>query len=311
MKKVRSKIIVVCGPTAVGKSALAVRLARRFGGEVISADSRQVYRGLNIGTGKITKREMRGVPHHMLDVANPKHRYVAAEFQKAAREKICEIFSRGRIPVVCGGSGFYISALVDGVNFPNVPPNKKLRAKLEKKPAEELFKMLKKLDPRRASEIDPKNKRRLARAIEIATTLGKVPLLDIRCPNCWTSDVQQSLWIGLTLHPEELRERIHIRLFSRISRGMISEVKKLRENGLSWKRMEELGLEYRYLARYLTNKITKDEMVRRLETEIWRYAKRQMTWFRRDKRIKWFSPDEYKKIENEVKKFLTGDIRYL
>lgn len=303
-KRSKPKIIVIVGPTATGKSALAVRLARKFDAEIISADSRQVYKGLNIGTGKITKKEMAGVTHYMLDVTDPKKQFTVAEFQGQARKNLQEIFSRNKIPIICGGTGFYISAFVDNLVFPEVPPNKKLRAKFEKKSAEELFKILKKLDRRRADEIDPLNKRRLVRAIEVAKALGKVPRLDIGCSTSLTSDVQRVLWIGLTAKPEELRNKINIRLLARIKKGMINEARKLRKRGLSWKRMKELGLEYRYLARFLQKKISKSEMINKLETEIWHYARRQITWFRRDKRIKWFSPNEINKIEKTAEIFL-------
>lgn len=308
----KTKLIVICGPTAVGKSALAVRLAKEFNGEIISADSRQVYRGLNIGAGKITKKEMRGVPHHMLDVANPKKRFTVVEFQEMARKKITEIFSRGKIPIICGGTGFYISALVDGVQFPDVPPNPLLRASLEKKSAEKLFEILKKLDPRRATEIDPRNKRRVIRAIEIARALGKVPFVDTQCPQVSVdTGCLQTLWIGINLSPKKLCEKINIRLFARMRQGMVAEAKKLHRQGLSWKRMGELGLEYRYLAHYFTGKIPKDEMIVQLGTAIWHYARRQMTWFKGDKRIKWFLPTEYKRIEKVVTKFIGKRKLYL
>jgi tRNA dimethylallyltransferase len=279
---------------------------------VISADSRQVYKGLNIGTGKITKKEMAGVPQHLLDVANPKQRFSVIQYRELAREKISAIFSRGKLPILCGGTGFYISALVDGTILPDVPPNPKLRARLNKETSETLFNMLLKLDPRRAKTIDPKNSRRLIRAIEIAKVLGKVPNLQL------TTDNQQPykiLQIGLALPHEELKKKILSRLLARlprrsrrakggISQNMIAEAKQLHTKGLSWKRMEELGLEYRYLALFLHSKITKEEMVTKLQTEIWRYAKRQMTWFKRDNRIKWFKPTEEKTVERVIKKFL-------
>src|SRR3989344_8669425 len=181
-----SKVVVILGPTATGKSALAVKLAKKLarhkwggfnGAEIISADSRQIYKGLDIGTGKITEKEMAGVPHHLLDVVTPKRRFTVVEYQTLAREKIAEIFSRGHLPIICGGTGFYISALVDGTVLPDVPPNPKLRAHLKKETSETLFNMLLKLDPRRAKTIDPKNSRRLIRAIEIVKALGKVPPL--------------------------------------------------------------------------------------------------------------------------------------
>lgn len=305
-----SKIVVILGPTASGKSVLAVKLAKKLartkwggfnGAEIISADSRQVYKGLNIGTGKIAKKETEGIPHHLLDVLNPKKRFTVVEYQKLAREKTAEIFSRGHVPIICGGTGFYISALVDGIVLPDVPPNLKLRARLKKETPETLCNMLLKLDPRRAKTVDQKNSCRLIRAIEIAKTLGKVPNLQ------HTTDNQQqynTLQIGINLPHAELRQKIALRLSARIKEGMISEAKQLHAKGLSWKRMEELGLEYRYLALYLQNKISKNEMTEKLKIEIWHYAKRQMTWFKRDKRILWLNTADTSKIHAHIQNFL-------
>lgn len=293
------KLLVVVGPTASGKSDLAVRLAKNFGGEVISADSRQVYKGLDIGTGKITKREMRGIPHYLLGVASPKRVFTVTEYKPLAEKTLGDIWRRGKLPIICGGTGFYIRAVIDNLVIPEAPPDKKLRKKLEKKSTEELFLTLKKLDPRRAKEIDAKNPRRLIRAIEIAKHLGKVPHLEARPPN----DIDV-LGIGIDLPDKILKERIKKRLLARVKHGMIAEAKRLRKQGLSFKRMDELGLEYRFLARYLQNKITREEMVNELEREIWRYAKRQRTWFKKDKRIKWFSVKDHGKIKKEVGGFL-------
>lgn len=294
----KPKLIVILGQTATGKSDLAVRLAKKFEGEVISADSRQVYKGLNIGTGKITKREMKGVPHYLLDVANPKKQFSVFFYKKLAEQAITDIYKRGKIPIICGGTGLYIDAVVNSVVLPEVEPNLKLRKQLEKKSAQELFKLLKKLDPRRAKTIDAQNPRRLIRAIEIVKALGKVPTCNLQ-PT--TYDL---LKIGLKLPDEKLRQKIHIRLFARIREGMVAEVKRLNENGLSWKRLESFGLEYKYIALYLQKKITKDEVLTKLETEIWRYAKRQNTWFKRDEKIKWFGPKEFKKVEKVTMGFL-------
>ena len=283
------KLLVILGPNASGKSMLAVKIAKKFNGEIISADSRQVYKGLDIGTGKITKKEMCGIPHHLLDVANPKNRFSVADYQKLAREKISEIFSRGHTPIICGGTGFYINSLIDGVVLPDVAPDPKLRKKLEQESTETLFAMLQKLDPTRASSIDSKNKVRLIRAIEIVKSLGKVPQNSKPNTECLVFDTLQ---IGINISPEKLKENINKRLLSRIEMGMIEEVENLHKKGLSWKRMEELGLEYRYLAYYLQNRVTKSEMITKLQIEIWHYAKRQMTWFKRDKRIKWFNINE-------------------
>ena len=284
------KIIVIVGPTAVGKSALAVRLAKKLNGEIISADSRQVYRGLNIGTGKITKKEMAGVPHHLLDVTDPKKQFSAADFVRLGREKIAAVFSCHPIPIICGGTGFYISALLGEISLSPTSPNLKLRQKLAKKSAVELFAILEKLNPARAAKIDRHNPRRLIRAIEIASEPSDTP-----CPQDVDTACLQVIKIGLTIPPEKLKEKIRARLLARLKKGMIAETKKLHRQGLSWKRMEELGLEYRYLARHLHDEISKKEMIEKLSTEIWRYAKRQMTWFKRDKNIHWFLPADFKK----------------
>ena len=297
--KLKQKIIVVLGPTSSGKSDLAVILAKKFNGEIVSADSRQVYKGMNIGTGKITKKEMGGIPHHLLDVANPKRKYSVAQFKREAEKAIRNIAHRGKIPILCGGTGFYIQAIVDDIVFPEVRSNPTLQKKLKKLSPEELFLKLKKLDKRRAKNIDPHNPHRLIRAIEIATELGSVPHLAVQPPSEYNI-----LRVGIKTDDDILKERIYKRLLTRLRRGMIAEVKRLHTEGVSWKRMEELGLEYKYLAWHLQGKLSKKEMVEQLNTAIWQYAKRQKTWFKKDKRIKWFSLNKIEKIEKDVEKFL-------
>ncbi|MEK7538257.1 MAG: tRNA (adenosine(37)-N6)-dimethylallyltransferase MiaA [Patescibacteria group bacterium] len=292
------KLIVILGPTASGKSDLAVEIARRVSGEVISADSRQVYRGLDIGTGKITKKEMNGVPHHLLDVANPKRTMSVVQYESLATCAIKDIFKRGKVPIICGGTGLYIDAVLTTASFPEVPPNIALRRKLEKLSVDKLFKQLQKLDPVRAKTIDARNPRRLVRAIEIAGKLGSVP---VRPP---ILERYNALYIGLTLPQEKLSERIHVRLLARMRRGMVAEAKRLHAQGLSWKRMESLGLEYRFLAQFLQNKISKGEMIELLNIAIRQYAKRQMVWFKRNKNIKWVSPKETREILDIINKFL-------
>ncbi len=257
-----NKVLVIVGPTASGKSDLAVKIAKKFKGEVISADSRQVYKGLDIGTGKIVMREMQGVPHHMLSVANPKKRFSVSEYQKLAMQVLKKI----ERPVVVGGTGLYIDALA-GIQFPEVPPNKKLRAKLEKKSVLELFKILKKKDPRRAKSIDAKNKVRLVRALEIIEKLGKVP--DLK-----TSNSKNFIYIGLK--PKNLDERIEKRVKQMFKNGLLKEILKLKKAGVSNKRLKELGFEY--------SNPTEESVT----TASKQYAKRQMTWFKRNKKITWY-----------------------
>jgi tRNA dimethylallyltransferase len=285
--KTLPKILVVLGPTATGKSDLAVNLALAFNGEVISADSRQVYKGMDIGSGKITRTEMKGVPHHLLDMADPRTRtYNADDFRRDGSAAIADILSRGKLPIIAGGTGFYIDALVSGEVFPEVPPDQKLRDRLAKKSAAALMVEIKRLDPRRAKALDPLNKVRIIRAIEIARALGSVPKVKSR-------KLYDPLYIGLNLPVERLRERIHLRLMNRMKGGkMVREVAKLRANGMTWKRLFALGLEYRYVSLYLRGKMEKAEMLAELEREIIQYARRQMQWFRRNGSITWFETGE-------------------
>lgn len=277
MKK--PKIIVVCGPTATGKTSYAIKLAKKIGGEIISADSRQVYKGINLLSGKVTKSEMGKIPHHLLDVAKPNKQFSVVDFQKLGKQKIEEIISRGKIPIICGGTGLYIDALVYNTVLPDVKPNKKLRKKLENKTPEQLFKILLKLDPVRAKNIDAKNPARLVRAIEIAKELGKVP--EIKKTSDYNID-----WIYLDFPDIILKKRINTRLLERIKFGMIREAKKLHDNGVTYKKMESLGLECRTCAKYLQEKITKTELIDELNNDIWHYVKRQRTWFKKFAKVK-------------------------
>ena len=298
-KTPQQKIIVILGPTSSGKSDLAVILAKKINGEIISADSRQVYKGMNIGTGKITKKERCNILHHLLDIANPKRKYSVARYKREAEKAVRDIARRGKMPIICGGTGFYIQAIIDDIIFPEVRSNPTLRKKLKKLSTEELFTRLKKLDKKRAKEIDSHNPHRLIRAIEIVTELGSVPNLEVGPPSRY--DVLQ---IGIKTDNAILKERIYKRLLARLRRGMVAEIKRLHTEGMSWKRMEELGLEYKFISWFLQAKISKEEMLEQLNTAIWQYAKRQKTWFKRDKRIKWFSLNEMSKIEKGVGKFL-------
>lgn len=276
-------LITIVGPTATGKSALAVAVARRFGGEVVSVDSRQLYRGLTIGSGKITKKEMRGIPHHLLAIASPRKIFTVAQYQKQALKKIRAIWKRGAIPILCGGTGLYLQSVIDGVHIPDVPPNRTLRATLEKKTIEELYTLLLKKDKRRAQTIDKNNPRRIIRALEIIASKGTVPPLN-------TTPLKATiLSIGIDFSDSVLKKRIVKRLNNRMQKGMVKEVRQLHVQGLSWKKLESFGLEYRTIAHYLQKRISKKVCVETLARDIWHYAKRQRTWFKRDARIRWVS----------------------
>src|SRR6056297_4222669 len=214
-----NKLVVILGPNAAGKSNLAVKLAQKFDGEIVSADSRQIYRGLDIRSGKISKKNKKGISHYLLDIADPKEKFTVAEYKDLALKRIKEIQKKERLPFLVGGTGFYIQAVVDGIFFPRVEPDWELRDKLEKVDKEQLFKKLKDLDPRRAQNIDKNNKRRLIRALEINIKTGKpVPPLSKDQPDF---DV---LEIGIKRKKEELKERIEERLYKRLKQGMIEEV---------------------------------------------------------------------------------------
>lgn len=278
------KIIAIVGPTASGKSDLGISLALKFNGEIISADSRQVYRGMDIGTGKVSKKEQRLVPHHLIDIVAPKTDFSAANFKSRAERTIADIFRRGKTPIIVGGTGFYIDTLVYNLNLPEVPPNKKLRAKLEKQTTEELFIILQKKDPERAKNIDKYNKRRLIRALEIVeATDGIVPKLK-------KENRYNVLWLGIS--PKSLEKRIKMRLNKRLKQGMIKEVKDLLRSGVSERRLYDFGLEYRWVGEYLAGKINYVEMKDSLYKAIVKYSKRQMTWFKRNKEIRWIKGRE-------------------
>ena len=298
MRNKKPKVIVILGTTATGKSDLAVKIAlrlcsgqaKKFGGEIISADSRQVYKGLDIGTGKINKKEMQGIPHHLIDVANPKKKFTVAEYQKKAIYAIAEIINAGKIPIICGGTGFYIDAITKGIVFPEVPPNNKLRKILEKKSSKELLKILQKLDKSRAKNIlhknEQNNKVRLIRAIEIAKALGKVPKITEATPP------YEFIKIGLYLPATILEKKIEKRVKEMFKDGLLNEIIKLKKSGISQKRLAELGFEY--------NNPTIDHVV----SESIKYAKRQITWFKRDKEIIWFDSSKSGILRDVVNKLI-------
>lgn len=285
----KKSLLVIVGPTASGKSELAVKLAKKIDGEIISADSRQVYKGMDIGSGKVPGKWhkkvylYKAVPHYLIDVASPKRQFSVAQFQTQATKIIDDIFRRGKTPIICGGTGHWVDAVVFGQSLPQVKANPTLRRKLEKMTVEDLFKQLQKLDPDRAAEIDSKNPRRLIRALEIVMSTGK-PV-----PKMKTESKYSVYWIGLNPGMPKLEQKISKRLKIRLKQGLVAEVKKLHVQGLSWKRLESFGLEYKYAALFLQGKLTKQEMEQQLNTAIRQYAKRQMTWWKRNDKIEWLS----------------------
>lgn len=289
-------MIVICGPTATGKSDLAVSIALSIGkAEIISTDSRQVYTHLNLGTGKITQDEMHGIPHHMLDIVEPKDTYTADNFTKKAKQVIQDIYSRGNTPILCGGTGLYIDTLVHDIQFPDVKINTKLRQELETKSIEELVSVFQSLNKNQPHVVDLKNKRKVIRAIEILKELGHIPPIEKK-------DIYDVLYIGLDGSDTILKEKIKKRIDKRLTDGMIEESEKLLEQGLlTHERMKELGLEYAYISSYLQKQISLDEFKEKLFYSIWHYAKRQRTWFRRNKQIHWFDVSDPDYVNSCIK----------
>jgi tRNA dimethylallyltransferase len=304
----QTKIIAIIGPTASGKSDLGIFLAKKFHGEIISADSRQVYKGMDIGTGKVTKKEQKLVKHHLLDVVNPKKVFTVSDFKKLGEKSIKAILNKHKTPFIVGGTGFYVDALIKDTSLPEVPPDKKIRSKLEKQPAETLYKELRRLDHRRAKTIDRYNKRRLIRALEIIKTTGQ-PI-----PTIKEFSRYETLYIGINPPKEILKKKIALRLKSRIKQGMIREVIKLHKQGVSWRRLDSFGLEYKQISRWLKNSGLKQKQsfsnsqeYENLLKDIIKYSKRQMTWFKRNKEIHWLNPSAngLKEAEKLVEQFIS------
>ncbi len=291
----KPKVIVVLGPTATGKSDLAVNIAKKYNGEIISADSRQVYKGMDLGSGKITKKEMLGIPHHLLDIIKPSTFFSMTKYKELADKKIKEIISKGKTPIICGGTGYYIDSVVKNIILPEVKLNLKYRKELENKSTEKLFELLKKVSPERAKTIDKNNKVRFIRALEIAKELGNVPEI-IEKPSEY-----DFIFIGLDTKDQILKDRIALRLIKRIKIGMIKEIQRIHDEGTTWKRLESFGLEYKNTALFLQKKITKEEMINNLNREIWQFVKRQRTWFKRNKQIVWLDPTDKKVLEKANK----------
>ena len=272
------KLVAVVGTNASGKSGLGIELARHFGGEVISADSRQVYRGLDLGSGKVTPTETAGVPHHLLDVCEPGAFFTMADFQRLAYAAIDGVLARGRRPFLVGGTGLYVDAVCDGYVLSHIEPDLAYRRELERLDTDALYAMLQKARPDTA--VDPKNRNRVMRQLE--------KLHDGDTGGARKEPRYKVLKLGVTWDRQTLCTRIDERLARRVEQGMIGEVQGLLNAGVTEDFLYRLGLEYRYISQYLLGKGgTEQQMLEELSKAIKRFAKRQMTWFRRDPAIRW------------------------
>lgn len=284
-------LIVVLGPTASGKTSLSVRLAQEFGGAVVSADSRQVYKGLDIGTSKATKEEQQGIEHALLDVADPAEDFTLAQYQEKAFAAIDGFLGEGKLPFLVGGAGLYIDAVVENFSIPKAPPNAELRAQLERflalRGKEELAEKLLLADPGAAGLVDINNPRRVIRAIEMIEATG-LPLGQLRHKG---RPRYRALKLGLERTRNQLYERCDQVVENMVAQGLIDEVEGLLKRGIGHDRLEALGLEYRQASRHLRGRYGLDEMKRRLKDDTHAYIRRQLTWFRRDSDIHWLEPE--------------------
>lgn len=316
MNNKKEKIIVILGATATGKTSLGVYLAHKYNGEIISADSRQVYKGMDIGTGKDLadykfqykskgKLKTENIPYHLMDVVSPQTEFNLAKYCKLAEEAIRDILGRDKLPIIVGGSGLYLQALVDGYDLSKVKAQPKLREKLEKLSAREIFLLIRKQDKKFADNLnnsERNNKRHLIRYYEniVNKNLGKL--------NLFQNKDREFLVLGLRREKEDIDKRIYKRLIERIEKeGMIEEIKNLHSKGVTWKRLEDFGLEYRFVSFYLKGKMGLEEMQEKLFIAIRQFAKRQITWFRRwegqGRKIYWISnkTEANKLIKNFLK----------
>lgn len=306
------KVLVICGPTATGKTDLALYLAEKFNGEIISADSRQVYRGMDIGTGKDLPKnskfeggsyQITGISLWGYDLVSPKEEFSVAQFVAYAKKVIAEIHQRGKLPIVVGGTGLYIRGLIDGIETASIPRNEELRRNLVGRSTNDLFESLAQLDPIKAASLntsDKKNPRRLVRAIEISQ--WRLSRGQVGRP----SQKFDSLFVGLSAPKEILYQRIDMRVNERIKRDFLKEVKGLLDKGIDWEYQAMSSLGYRQLRDYFEGRLSLDEAFARWAKEEKKYTKRQLTWWKHDKRINWFDITEVgwqKKVENLVKKW--------
>ncbi len=293
----KPKIVAVVGTNASGKSALGIRLAKQFEGEIISADSRQVFRGLDLGSGKVTTEEMQGVPHYLIDVREPGEFFSMADFQKMSYEKIEEIRARKHLPMIVGGTGLYVDSVLDGYQLSDQEPDLAYRAELEKLTTPALYAKLVTLVP--DVNVEKNNRNRVMRMLErIHDGDNVVPSKQAR---------YDSLRLGVSWERDVLAKRIDERIRMRLEQGMIEEVQELLDSGVSRDFLLGLGLEYRYITQYLIGEIPdRDDMLAQLAHAIKKFAKRQMTWFRRNPDIIWLDMqgDAYAQACDEIEKFL-------
>lgn len=298
----KPKVIVICGPTASGKTALSIELAKKVNGEIISSDSMQIYKDMDIGTAKPTEKEMQGIKHYLIDFVEPNQRYSVAEFKKDAENAIEEVLEKDKTPIVVGGTGLYVDSLIYGIEYPDIELDEKYREELEKRADKEglelLYNEAKKIDPQAIEKISKNDKKRILRILEIYKATGKNK----------TEQEKESRKNGIkydykvfaiNMDREILYDRINKRVDIMIENGLIEEVEKLLKKYTEFPTAMQ-GLGYKEVVEYLQGKVTKEEMIENIKRETRRYAKRQITWFKKNKQTIWIGPHDLQKILNEI-----------
>ncbi|WP_137789598.1 tRNA (adenosine(37)-N6)-dimethylallyltransferase MiaA [Bacillus sp. E(2018)] len=309
----KEKLVVIVGPTAVGKTKTSIELAKAIDGEIISGDSMQIYRGLDIGTAKITEEEKEGIPHYLIDIKDPTESFSVAEFQKLARERLSEINQRGKVPIIVGGTGLYVRAVTHHYEFSEASRNNQLREKLQRKSeiegSDALHAELLKVDPQRAEEIHPNNVQRVIRALEIYYSTGNAPSLEQGKNGSNEESLYQLALIGLTMERELLYKRINERVDLMVQHGVLDEARMLFEQDIT-NSLAAKAIGYKEFFPYLSGESTLEEAITLLKRDSRRYAKRQYTWFRNQMDVEWFNMDKdpfHKKFQ-EIQYFVEGKL---
>ncbi len=296
MINLKENLCIIVGPTSIGKSDLAINLAIKHNGEIISADSMQIYKYMDIGTAKVKKDEMKGIPHHMIDIITPDVGFTVSNFKNGAKEHITEIYSKGKLPIVVGGTGLYVNSLIYNLDFAQIPPNEELRLQyedlIEKFGNEYLHEQLVKVDPISGEKISVNDKKRIMRALEIYDTTGKTMSEHNKNFRVMNEDYNL-VYIALNMDRKDLYEKINNRVDIMFQNGLVEEVKDILEMGYNKDLIALKAIGYKEIIMYLENEITLEEASEMIKKGSRNYAKRQLTWFRRDNRIKWINVDEY------------------
>lgn len=298
-------LLVIVGPTAVGKTALSLQLAEEFSGEIISGDSMQVYREMDIGTAKATKEERRKIPHHLIDIIDPDASFSVQEFQQLAREKIDDIYRRNHLPMLVGGTGLYVEAITHGYDMPRVPEQREIRRQYQQLAEEEgtlaLHQRLREVDPITADKLHPNDQRRIIRALEVYHATGK-PFSEQKGKQ---TSPYHLLWIGLTMPREHLYERINLRVDQMIKDGLVEEVRHLKEKGFHRGLTSMQAIGYKEIMSYLEGEMTLDEAIDLIKRGTRKFAKRQLSWFRRLPEIHWFDVTK-EEVFAEIQRLVAG-----